>query len=71
MSDTVIVVDDGAQLTDGQGPGVVKMETGTFLVVCEEGIFKGGKAYAKGDTAVLEINAGRRMASAGDVEEVK
>lgn len=68
--DTMIVVDEGVTPTDTP-PDVVKVETAEFMVTAEGGIFKGGKHYAQGETAVLEVNAGRRLAANGDVEEVK
>ena len=70
MSDTLIIVSEGATAKDAVAP-MAKVETRQYRVLAEYGIFKGGKHTSKDNIATLEVNAGRRLAAMGDVEEVQ
>lgn len=72
MTDQVTSMESGSEniqfkLSQPTEPQVMKK----YIVLVENGIFKNGKTYQKGETLDLEEKTGERFAARGEVEESK
>lgn len=69
MTDHDLTIHEGADAVDAPGePQLVEMAK--FEVVSEDGLFKNGKKYKKGQKIELEVKTGQNFVDAGDVKEL-
>ena len=67
----VSVGDETAAAADLQAPQAPAPELKKYEVVAEDGIFKNGKTYKKGQKVELNPNTAASFIEAGDVKEAK
>lgn len=65
----VHIMDDQAQTQDALAEPVI-VEMGEYEVTAENGLFKNGKQYAKGDIIELVKETAERFIAVGEVKEL-
>lgn len=68
VNDTMKVEDSGVTITKGTTDGAAP-ERKQYVIEAENGLFKNGKQYAKGETIALDEKTAANFLALGDIKE--